>query len=258
MTSYDSASRSMTGSQACRRCPMPWISRRGSPDPLRVYARRVVMQQSFHERDIDDDTYPYLRYVTGVTCNRDSATVTIGRVTNPRSGPLHGVRVVELVGIGPGPFAGMLLADLGAEVIRIDRPGGAGLVVPTAQDVLSRGRPSVALNLKDPRGGRGRARARRAGRHPDRGIPARRHRTPRTRPGGLPRAQPRSSSTGASPAGARTGRCRRPPATTSTTSPSPARSTRSAGPADPRRSRSTCSATSPAARCTSSPACSRR
>jgi alpha-methylacyl-CoA racemase len=72
-------------------------------------------------------------------------------VTSPRSGPLHGVRVVELVGIGPGPFAGMLLADLGADVIRIDRPGGAGLVVPTAQDVLSRGRPSVAVNLKDPR-----------------------------------------------------------------------------------------------------------
>ena len=72
-------------------------------------------------------------------------------MTNSRTGPLHGVRVVELVGIGPGPFAGMMLADLGADVIRVDRPGGAGLVVPTAQDVLSRGRPSVALNLKDPR-----------------------------------------------------------------------------------------------------------
>ncbi len=40
------------------------------------------------------------------------------------SGPLAGVRVVELAGIGPGPFCGMLLADLGAEVIRVDRPGG--------------------------------------------------------------------------------------------------------------------------------------
>lgn len=72
-------------------------------------------------------------------------------MTSPRSGPLHGVRVIELVGIGPGPFAGMLLADLGADVIRVDRPGGAALVVPTAQDVLSRGRPSVALDLKNPR-----------------------------------------------------------------------------------------------------------
>jgi alpha-methylacyl-CoA racemase len=72
-------------------------------------------------------------------------------VTSPRSGPLDGVRVIELVGIGPGPFAGMLLADLGADVIRIDRPGGGALVVPTEQDVLSRGRPSAALNLKDPR-----------------------------------------------------------------------------------------------------------
>ncbi|MEV7397887.1 CaiB/BaiF CoA-transferase family protein [Aeromicrobium sp. NPDC092404] len=72
-------------------------------------------------------------------------------MTIPRTGPLHGVRVIELVGIGPGPFAGMLLADLGADVIRIDRPGGAGLVVPTDQDMLSRGRPSAAVNLKDPR-----------------------------------------------------------------------------------------------------------
>ncbi len=41
-------------------------------------------------------------------------------------GPLAGVRVVELAGIGPGPFAAMLLADLGADVVRVDRPSGAG------------------------------------------------------------------------------------------------------------------------------------
>ncbi|MBC7590930.1 MAG: CoA transferase [Salinibacterium sp.] len=70
-----------------------------------------------------------------------------------KTGPLHGVRVVELVGIGPGPFAGMLLADLGADVIRVDRPGGNALqVVPPEKDILGRGRPSVAVNLKDPRG----------------------------------------------------------------------------------------------------------
>jgi alpha-methylacyl-CoA racemase len=42
------------------------------------------------------------------------------------SGPLSGIRIVEIASIGPGPFAAMMLADLGAEVIRIDRPGGGG------------------------------------------------------------------------------------------------------------------------------------
>ena len=67
-------------------------------------------------------------------------------------GPLAGVRVVEIVGIGPGPFAAMMLADLGADVIRVDRPGGGVAVVPAEQDILGRGRPSVAINLKDPKG----------------------------------------------------------------------------------------------------------
>jgi alpha-methylacyl-CoA racemase len=66
------------------------------------------------------------------------------------TGPLAGLRVVELAGIGPAPFAGMLLADLGADVVRIDRPGGPALsVVPPEQDVLGRGKRSVALDLKD-------------------------------------------------------------------------------------------------------------
>ena len=56
-------------------------------------------------------------------------------------GPLHGLKVVELAGIGPGPHAAMILADLGADVIRIDRPGGQPLTGgPT--DLLNRGRPS--------------------------------------------------------------------------------------------------------------------
>ncbi|MBX9699022.1 MAG: CoA transferase, partial [Acetobacteraceae bacterium] len=63
-------------------------------------------------------------------------------------GPLEGLRVIELAGIGPGPFCCMMLADLGAEVLRIDRPdgppGGHGA------DVLGRGRRSVALDLKRP------------------------------------------------------------------------------------------------------------
>jgi alpha-methylacyl-CoA racemase len=66
------------------------------------------------------------------------------------TGPLRGVRVVELAGIGPGPHAATILADLGADVIRIDRPGGAGTGMPVETDFLTRGRPSIALNLKDP------------------------------------------------------------------------------------------------------------
>jgi alpha-methylacyl-CoA racemase len=65
------------------------------------------------------------------------------------TGPLRGLKVVELAGIGPGPHACMILADLGADVIRIDRPGGQ-LLTGGAHDLLNRGRPSVALDLKHP------------------------------------------------------------------------------------------------------------
>jgi len=65
-----------------------------------------------------------------------------------REGPLAGVRVVELGGIGPGPFAGMLLSDMGAEVLRIDRPGPAALRLAA----LERGRRSVVLDLRRPEG----------------------------------------------------------------------------------------------------------
>src|SRR5437763_2188648 len=62
-------------------------------------------------------------------------------------GPLSGVKVLEFQGIGPGPFCGMLLSDLGADVVRIDRKGGRG---GAPSDVTSRGRRSVALDLKTP------------------------------------------------------------------------------------------------------------
>jgi alpha-methylacyl-CoA racemase len=65
------------------------------------------------------------------------------------TGPLRGVRVVEVAGIGPGPHACMILADLGADVVRIERPGGQPLT-GGAHDLLNRGRPSVALDLKEP------------------------------------------------------------------------------------------------------------
>lgn len=64
------------------------------------------------------------------------------------SGPLAGLRVVEMVGLGPAPFCGMLLADMGAEVIRIDRPQKPTL--GTSVDVLARSRPTLEVNLKEP------------------------------------------------------------------------------------------------------------
>ena len=65
------------------------------------------------------------------------------------SGPLKGVKVVEIAGIGPSPHACMILADLGADVIRVERPGGQ-MLTGGPHDLLNRGRPSVALNLKEP------------------------------------------------------------------------------------------------------------
>jgi alpha-methylacyl-CoA racemase len=65
------------------------------------------------------------------------------------TGPLRGIKVVELAGIGPGPHACMTLADLGADVIRVDRPGGQ-LLSFGEKDFMGRGRPTIALNLKDP------------------------------------------------------------------------------------------------------------
>ncbi len=64
-------------------------------------------------------------------------------------GPLHGLRIVEFAGIGPGPFAAMMLADHGAEIIRIDRPSG-GMFHP--KDPLSRNRRSIAVDMKRPEG----------------------------------------------------------------------------------------------------------
>ena len=64
-------------------------------------------------------------------------------------GPLAGLRVVEVAGIGPGPFCAMVLADLGAEVVRVDRTTALGGDVSSARfDILSRGRRSVAVDLK--------------------------------------------------------------------------------------------------------------
>jgi alpha-methylacyl-CoA racemase len=67
-----------------------------------------------------------------------------------RQGPLEGVRVVEIGSIGPGPFCAMLLADLGADVIRLDRPNEVGILTEEiiGNEVLHRSRRSVAIDLK--------------------------------------------------------------------------------------------------------------
>lgn len=65
-----------------------------------------------------------------------------------RGGPLSGVRVVEFVGIGPGPHCAMLLADIGADVLRIDRPGGNGWPNP----VVDRGRHTLELDIRTEQG----------------------------------------------------------------------------------------------------------
>ena len=70
------------------------------------------------------------------------------------AGPLSGYKVIEIAGIGPGPFAAMLLADMGAEVIRVDRAQAVRGPAPDtpAGDLMLRGRRNIALDLKSPEG----------------------------------------------------------------------------------------------------------
>jgi alpha-methylacyl-CoA racemase len=67
-------------------------------------------------------------------------------------GPLDGVRVVEIASLAPAPFGCMILSDLGADVLRVERPASCQPGLPAPVDPLSRGRRSVGLNLKDPAG----------------------------------------------------------------------------------------------------------
>ena len=67
-------------------------------------------------------------------------------------GPLKGMRVIELAGIGPTPFAGMMLSDMGAEIIRVDRVGGSGNPVASQSGPMERGKRTVAFDLKQPEG----------------------------------------------------------------------------------------------------------
>ena len=64
-------------------------------------------------------------------------------------GPLNGIKIIEIAGIGPGPFCAMMLADMGADIIRVDRKGNPGL---GKLDLLNRSRRSIAVDLKNPEG----------------------------------------------------------------------------------------------------------
>lgn len=65
-------------------------------------------------------------------------------------GPLHGIKIVEIAGIGPGQFCGMLLADMGAQIIRLERPdvGDLGIAMPARFNLMNRSRPTLAVDLK--------------------------------------------------------------------------------------------------------------
>ena len=73
-------------------------------------------------------------------------------MTDAPTGPLAGIRVLELAGLGPAPFGCMLLADLGAHVLRIERPGGGTALMSPEHEVSNRGRASLTVDLRDPAG----------------------------------------------------------------------------------------------------------
>ena len=110
------------------------------------------------------------------------------------SGPLAGLRIIEIAGIGPGPFCAMMLADMGADVVRVDRAqnvsGGDPASPPS--DVSNRGRRSIGVDLKHPDGVETVLAPRRGGRRPHRGLPARRDGAPRARPRRRARPQPQA------------------------------------------------------------------
>ena len=64
--------------------------------------------------------------------------------------PLHGLKVIDMAGLGPAPFCAMLFADMGAQVVRVERPGGAARI--SKFDVTARGRPALELDLRKPEG----------------------------------------------------------------------------------------------------------
>ena len=105
------------------------------------------------------------------------------------AGPLHGLRVIELASIGPGPHAAMILGDLGADVVRVERPGKLGGIPTTKREAALRNRRSVTADLKSDEG---RELVLKLVANADvlhRGTAARRHRATRPRARGLREGQ---------------------------------------------------------------------
>jgi alpha-methylacyl-CoA racemase len=75
--------------------------------------------------------------------------VTASTPSSHADGPLGGIRVLELAGLGPAPFGCMLLADMGAHVLRVERPGGGTALLPPRHEVTNRGRATVTIDLRD-------------------------------------------------------------------------------------------------------------
>ena len=174
-------------------------------------------------------------------------------------GPLAGIRIIEFAGIGPCPMAAMMLAEMGADVLRIDRVADSDLGIPlaTKYETLKRSRHIIRLDLKRPEAV---AMTLRLIDQSDALIEGFRPKV-MERLGSAPKSAWRAIRawcSAASPAGARKGRWRTPPATTSTTSRLPVHCTRSAAPAPRRRRLSIWSAISAAARSISLSACSPR
>jgi hypothetical protein len=113
-----------------------------------------------------------------------------GRLSRNRrqtmAGPLQGLRVIEMAGIGPGPFCAMLFADMGAEVVRIERPGTR----TAPHDILARGRSTLQVDLRAEGAAQSVLDAVAQGRRAHRGLSPRRDGAPGPGPGRMPRAQP--------------------------------------------------------------------
>src|SRR5258708_2801838 len=101
--------------------------------------------EGLHRRmRVDHPARNYIRRLTSIRRRSRMAS----------AGPLEGRRIIELAGIGPGPFAAMMLADMGADVLRIERAAAvrAGDAASARGEILNRGRRSVAIDLKHPAG----------------------------------------------------------------------------------------------------------
>src|SRR5207302_3522232 len=97
------------------------------------------------------------KYITNRGREGGRLTANIYRLTGLReqgestvAGPLAGVRIVEFVGKGPGPFAAMVMADLGADVIRLHRRQPPEVAMDPRYDLVARGRGSLYVDLKEP------------------------------------------------------------------------------------------------------------